>query len=339
MLLNVYCTRRDLPRLSFPHTLRSQRDRTDPELAAHLHGFMGFVMGGGSRPMTATRYHVLRHIERVRHQVALEIEADDVAEFETWAKEANALVFLRDGSVRSPEGRVLVEPETGESQPGADVPYPPDSVERRAATQAALAARGLSTPAGLPPVVSELEVELREGPEVAARCLALFACALRAEGLSGPEQLTPDDIASRLPGAEAAMSPKERVFFREEAPSKRDVVDHVWRYEALCTLLWAIGHTPELAFPAATCDVAAVAKLLVGASHEAFVRDARRRLTTELLDALDLHLWLHYLVNEASAHEGTAPGLVAGVVQERHHALNWLTCFEDADWDDVTTPT
>jgi hypothetical protein len=29
----------------------------------------------------------------------------------------------------------------------------------------------------------------------------------------------------------------------------------------------------------------------------------------------------------------------AGVVAERHHALNWLTCLGDADWDDVDTPT
>lgn len=28
-----------------------------------------------------------------------------------------------------------------------------------------------------------------------------------------------------------------------------------------------------------------------------------------------------------------------GVVAERHHALNWLVRFMDADWDDVDTPT
>jgi hypothetical protein len=29
----------------------------------------------------------------------------------------------------------------------------------------------------------------------------------------------------------------------------------------------------------------------------------------------------------------------SGVVSERHVALNWLTCFEDADGDEVDTPT
>lgn len=342
MLLNVYCTRRDLPRLSFPHTLRSRRDRADPELAAHLHGFMGFVMGGGSRPMTATRYHVLRHIERVRHQVALEVEADDMPEFEAWATEANALVFLRDGSVRSPAGLVLVESETGDAHAGAELPYPPDSVARKAASESALSARGLHAPAGLPPVVSEVEVELREGPAIASHCLALFACALRAESLSGPELLEADEIAARLPGAEEAMTPKERAFFRHDAPPKQDIVDQVWRYEALWVLLWAIGQAPELPFPSTTCDVAWVAKTLVSVPHAAFVSDARRRLTTELLDALDLHVRLHWCVNDAAsaADSGASvPGVAVGVVPERHHALNWLTCFEDADWDDVTTPT
>jgi hypothetical protein len=32
-------------------------------------------------------------------------------------------------------------------------------------------------------------------------------------------------------------------------------------------------------------------------------------------------------------------GLDPGVIQERHHALNWLVRFEDAEWDDVDTPT
>jgi hypothetical protein len=28
-----------------------------------------------------------------------------------------------------------------------------------------------------------------------------------------------------------------------------------------------------------------------------------------------------------------------GAIAERHHALNWLICYGDADWDDVDTPT
>ncbi len=91
VLLNAYCTHLAPPAMDVPHTLRSRRDRSTPELAEHLRGFMGFVMKD-KRPMTATRFHVLR----------------------------------------TPDGRVLVAPDTGDPAPGAAVPYPVDAVRRKA---------------------------------------------------------------------------------------------------------------------------------------------------------------------------------------------------------------
>ncbi len=46
------------------------------------------------------------------------------------------------------------------------------------------------------------------------------------------------------------------------------------------------------------------------------------------------------MTTEARVRKTEAPaGLEGGVVFERHHALNWLTRFGDAEWDDVETPT
>src|SRR5687767_14117032 len=104
LLLNVYATHKSPPPIDFPHAMKSRRDRSDPELADHLHGFMGFVMGGGARPMSQTRYHVLDHLQRVKHQVAMEVAEDDMPAFERWARTANAIVFFTDGTVRSPNG-------------------------------------------------------------------------------------------------------------------------------------------------------------------------------------------------------------------------------------------
>ncbi len=340
MLLNAYCTHRAPPALDFPHALRSRRDRSDPELGEHLRGFMGFIMGGGARAMSQSRYHVLRHVERVQHQLALEVDEADMDAFAAWARAANAVVFLKDGSVRAPDGKVLVDPETGDAHAGAVVPHPPDAVERKARSEAALAALGVRVPDGLPPVVSEVEVALRDGEEIARRCLALFACAVRAESMKGPEDLPADEIARRMPLAEDAMSPRERAFFRAAVPERHDVVDHVWRYEALALLLWALELAPELPLPMGVCDVAWVARTIVSLDGASFVRDARRRPTRELLDALDLHLRLHWATTEASVRDAEPPGgVLPGAVLERHYALNWLTCFEDAEWDDVTTPT
>ena len=90
-LVNAYCTHRNPPGLPFEHHLKARRDTSDPELAPHLRGFQGFVMAGGERQMTSVRYGVLRHIERVRHHLALEVDESQLEELALWALEANAI--------------------------------------------------------------------------------------------------------------------------------------------------------------------------------------------------------------------------------------------------------
>ena len=340
MLLNAYCTHRAPPPLDFRHRLNSRRDRSDPDLAPHLRGFMGFVMGGGQRPMNQTRYAVLRHIERVCHHVSLHVDDADLDAFAAWARAANAIVFTPDGSVRAPDGAVLVDPASGDAQAGAEVPYPADAVARRRASREALAALGVAVPETLPPVVAEVEVALRDAREVAARCLALFACALRAESLGSGDGVDPAELARKIPGAVEAMSPRERAFFHAASPSRQDVVDHGWRYEALAALAWSIQLLPALPAPTRLCDVPALAATTLGLAGEGSIGAARLRPAREVLDALDLHFRAHWAVTEARVQgRDLGGGLTPGVITERHHALNWLVRFEDADWDDVSTPT
>lgn len=169
MSFDVYATVREPSRPAFPHVLRGHRDLTDPELTPHLEGFMGFVMANGERPMTAMRYHVLRHLQRLQHHFALDVEQADVPAFRRWALEINGIVFTTDSEVRAPDGRVFVSAKTGEPEPGAEVPYPDDARRRKASTVALLAMRGWRVPESLPPSISEHEVELREPAEVLRR--------------------------------------------------------------------------------------------------------------------------------------------------------------------------
>lgn len=61
---------------------------------------------------------------------------------------------------------------------------------------------------------------------------------------------------------------------------------------------------------------------------------------SELLDALDLHYRLHWITTDFRMKDKQPPAsIISDVIQERHYALNWLTNFENADWDDVDTPT
>jgi hypothetical protein len=79
---------------------------------------------------------------------------------------------------------------------------------------------------------------------------------------------------------------------------------------------------------------------MLDVSEEELLAHTHLRPTAAVLDALDLHLRLHWAARQARLDgNGGMKGLDPGVVQERHHALNWLVRFEEADWDDVDTPT
>jgi hypothetical protein len=67
---------------------------------------------------------------------------------------------------------------------------------------------------------------------------------------------------------------------------------------------------------------------------------ARLRAPGEILDEVDMHFRLHWAARQAHQQGLPAPANVdIGVIQERRLALNWLTHFENAEWDDVDCPT
>jgi hypothetical protein len=341
VLVNAYSTLWDPLAPDFAHTLVGRRDLSDPELAAHLSGFVGYVLGRGDGQMTRTRYHLMRHIQRVQQQFSLRIAPDRLDAFAGWALRANAIAFLPDGSVRDPQGRILQAADGAEPDAQAALPYPPQAWQRKERSQQALAARGFSPSPSLPPLISEPELRLRTPEEIAARAFALLAVAVRAESMASGEPLASETLLQRLPPARAALTPRERAFLADEAPAPATVAQFGWRYEALYLLEWALGLVEALPFPDAICDVSLASRTLLEAGDlQGALRAARMRRTSEILDALDLHYRLHWIARQAQVGEQPAPaGLDRGVVLERHHALNWLVRFEGSDWDEVDTPT
>ena len=80
--------------------------------------------------------------------------------------------------------------------------------------------------------------------------------------------------------------------------------------------------------------------MLEARDTEGGMRAMKMRSNGEILDALDVHYRLHWLVRQARLKDqGPVQGVDAGVVLERHRVLNWLVRFEDSAWDDVDTPT
>lgn len=343
MLINAYATVRDLPALDFPHQLNGQRDRRDAELAAHLEGFLGYVASRGDQQMTSDKYHVMLHLQRVLHQlsfVLVEPTDETLGALADWARRANAVFFFEDGSVRDPRGKILIAADSGEADPDADLPHPADALDRRRRVVEQLALREITIPDHLPPVISEAEVVLREPGEVAARALALFCGAIRAEGLLNDEPIAVEEIRRRLPLAVEQMTPLELAYLACDAPQRQVSLQFIWRYEALNFLLWSLGIGEELVFPRMTADVATIAQILLDADAQRLIDEAKLRDTAAILDALDFHYALHWVVRDAQLADKEPPqGVDGGVVLERHYAANWLVRFGDADWDEVDTPT
>lgn len=340
VLINAYCTHRSPPPLDFPHQLNSRRDTSDPELADHLNGFIGYIMQNGDREMTQSLYHVYRHIQRVQHHLSFDVEEEALDAFSAWAWKANAIVFLPDGSVRDPSGKTLVSVDDGSCDDEACVPYPQDAIDRKRKHDELLRQHGIPVYEHLPPVVGECELQLRTPAEVARRALALFAVALRAESLASNNAIPPAEIRARIPLAFESLSPVEAEFMQTEVPEQQAIIDHAWRYECLFVLQWALGHFDKLHFPAKICDVPAVARDILDREGTELIRQAQLRPARKILNALDLHFRLHWAARNAQQQAAPPPNdLDMGVIQERRHALNWLTHFEDADWDDVDCPT
>ena len=58
------------------------------------------------------------------------------------------------------------------------------------------------------------------------------------------------------------------------------------------------------------------------------------------MDELDKTYRMNWACVQARVTGGEPGGKIhGGIVYERHYALNWLTRYQDYDWDDVTTDT
>lgn len=343
VLINAYATVRLLPELDFTHELLGQRNLSDPTLAEHLDGFIGYVMSRGDGQMTAMRYHLWRHLQRVQNHISLEVQQQDLPAMSEWAARANAVLFLSDGSVRTPALVTLMTAE-GEFFEHEALPYLPDALARRAKSLSQLAQLRPAPPASMPPVLAEAEAHLRSVPDVVHRVLSLFCVA--SEGI-----VILDKADSSLPFMQehnavglAMLSEQEKAFIAAEEADEHVAIQMSWRHEALNVLLWALSKNPEPLSPAS--DVVDAQTIfdktmrvieLNNSGH-----DFALRPTAEILDLLDLTWRQHWAIRQAAQTDESVEGLIPGVVMERHYALNWLTNFQndiDTDWDDIDTPT
>ncbi len=198
------------------------------------------------------------------------------------------------------------------------------------------------------------EAVVQSPQDVARRTIVLWAVELHGEGVPAEEVC---EIVNEL-DLWKYVSPEEVRFLENEDPDAEECRKCVWRLECLWVLMWALRYIDELSWPGGMCDVDKLATLLSKYEDDpAFIEKAKLRPKSELLDAQDLTLRIHWAIRDAFFHQGGSlpedldwsgncefiPVSVSAaslVVQERHYVLTWLVNSPlPSDWDNIDTGT
>jgi hypothetical protein len=264
------------------------------------------------------------------------------------AEVLDAIIFWQGSKMLDKKGRLILDFEGRSGVRDLEVlvdaalldqhtPVTEAGMARKERTEAVLKGRKIPFVRTLPPIEGEEVAQIRPVEEVVGRALALMLVAVKAEGLE-------DEIVQRVMadfGIDAFLSPDERAFIADPAPDQQSTINFLWRYEGLWVMLWALGYIEELSFPDQICDVPrSVTIIRESGGHAGFLAGSKLRTTAGILDQCDLAYRLNWAVTDARLRGEPAPAnMEAGVVYERHYALNWLRCYLDQDWDDVRADT
>jgi hypothetical protein len=199
-----------------------------------------------------------------------------------------------------------------------------------------------------------LSEQIQAADQVARRCIVLYAVLA-----AGHDEPRGELVAwLRREGLWDAVSPKESEFLVSESPAQKQRINATWRAEALLPLLWSLGLIAALPIPQQLCDMQLIRSVLppLLASVREFISTVRLRSDSEIIDANEKIYQIHWRVRDArlrgqptplgklprmahADYDPPAESYNSGVVQERHHALNWLIGYCGQDWDNITTDT
>ncbi|WP_334037113.1 DUF4272 domain-containing protein [Alteromonas macleodii] len=205
--------------------------------------------------------------------------------------------------------------------------------ERKKKTEAILSERNIPFIDWLPLTEDENEVVPRSLQDIGERIICLFCLAGTAfnEGdTSFIEYLKEFDLWGSL-------SKEEKNYLSSPSYGNQAQINASWRLEALYLLVWAVGLVPTLPFPTEQASVNEFIDSLPSSDEapDNFISSLKLRPISEIMDASDLTYRLHWAVRQ----HGASLDIDGGVVQERHHAINWLTNYDGEKWDWVATDT
>ena len=182
---------------------------------------------------------------------------------------------------------------------------------------------------------------VRSGEEIGRRALALGA----AVAISFDADR--DEIVAWLAesGIEHNLTDRERRFVSSTTPDRKDLTKFSWRSEALTVLLWAIGKLAELPGANEQCDTGPLEDVLPpygDQTAQEFLASAVARpsdvLLSKALELQDQHALARARDRDPN-YKAHAPAVDIEIIQERHHAINWVVGYCGQEWESVTTDT
>jgi len=213
--------------------------------------------------------------------------------------------------------------------------YTQDQKKRKAKSELYLEKHGIKVNKNLPCIPSLADTELRSLDDVIKRTYALLIMAVKGEGIE-QAHLVRTVKEKRI----SSFTAKEKQIYEAETLSDQERAYATWRYEGLYTLLWALGKMDTLKHPNDICDVQAVVGHMINPSRDEFEQSVNLRDKEEILSELDKTYRMHWAcVDTRIKGEEVLGGINSSVVYERHYALNWLTNYQNQDWDNIKTNT
>lgn len=200
------------------------------------------------------------------------------------------------------------------------------------------------------PINEDDEVaKIRTVEEIVKRLYGVMVVSLYSECLLNPaENMSVQEARQfidkvlkehEISSLEDILTPEELEYIRDDNPEERTRIKYSWHYENLYALEWALG-LDEWTDVTSICDVPKSVRLLNGTTYKSLCASAQVRSKKEILDKADLVYRMDWACVDARIYGLQMPGdMNPGVVNARHKTLNWLFCMDDADWDDVDTPT
>jgi hypothetical protein len=253
------------------------------------------------------------------------------------ASRANCVVIRQQGfSILDDQLRVL-ESLGQERDPQARVPRPADARRRRERTVADLVAQGLRE-VPIPAEIGEREVVWREPSEVARRALALGVVAVYGSMAQAGHPVTLAQLRELWGPGVFALTAHERSSIATGAPLS--TLRLSWRMESMATLMWALGWYEDPLPLDRQLEGEPFAEIARARARDEAIASARLRPAGEILDLLDAVVCRRWFCVDARQKGQPLPaGLEPVVLLERHYALQWLTRYGGAEWDEVQCPT